>query len=61
MNDRIGYLKDEVGEPMSLPPIIYGAGTFSNQYNTDDHLASTIPLRTVRLALRYLHHVPVND
>ncbi|EDR12522.1 galactose dehydrogenase, partial [Laccaria bicolor S238N-H82] len=36
-----------------LPVIVYGAGAFSNQYNTDDHLASTQPLRTVRLALRY--------
>ncbi|KAF9482004.1 Aldo/keto reductase [Pholiota conissans] len=42
-----------LGGSMDLPAIIYGAGAFSNQYNTDDHLASTIPLRTVRLALLY--------
>ncbi|TFK43310.1 Aldo/keto reductase [Crucibulum laeve] len=38
---------------MKLPTLVYGAGTFSNQYNVDDHLASTLPVRTVRLALRY--------
>lgn len=38
---------------MELPAIVYGAGVFSGQYNTDDHVASTLPLRTVRLALRY--------
>ncbi|TFK74437.1 Aldo/keto reductase [Pluteus cervinus] len=38
--------------PLQLPAIVYGAGAFSNQYNTDDHLASQIPLRTIRLALR---------
>lgn len=43
----------ELSGPDRLPVIVYGAGAFSNQYNTDDHLASTEPLRTVRLALRY--------
>ncbi|KAJ3503398.1 hypothetical protein NLJ89_g8452 [Agrocybe chaxingu] len=38
---------------LNLPVIVYGAGAFSNQYNTDDHLASETPLRTIRLALRY--------
>lgn len=38
--------------PLKLPAIVFGAGAFSNQYNTDDHLASNIPLETVRLALR---------
>jgi hypothetical protein len=37
---------------MDLPAIVFGAGVFSAQYNTDDHVASTLPLRTVRLALR---------
>ena len=39
---------------MNLPAIVYGAGAFSNQYNTNDHIASLLPLRTVRLALRYM-------
>jgi hypothetical protein len=38
--------------PLRLPAIVFGAGAFSNQYNTDDHLASNTPLETVRLALR---------
>ncbi|KAF8665644.1 hypothetical protein AX16_000099 [Volvariella volvacea WC 439] len=39
--------------PLRLPALVYGAGTFSNQYNSDNHLASQLPIRTVRLALRY--------
>ncbi|KDR83499.1 hypothetical protein GALMADRAFT_219326 [Galerina marginata CBS 339.88] len=48
-----GPLVPTLGGSMDLPVIIYGAGTFSNQYNGDDHIESAIPLRTVRLALRY--------
>jgi hypothetical protein len=44
--------KDPSG-PLSLPPLVYGAGSFSNQYNADSHIISDFPLRTVRLALRY--------
>ncbi|GJJ07659.1 hypothetical protein Clacol_010570 [Clathrus columnatus] len=36
-----------------LPYIIYGTGTFANQYNEDSFLNSDAPLRAVRLALRY--------
>lgn len=39
--------------PLALHALIFGAGSFSNQYNTDDHLESYVPLRAVRLALRY--------
>ena len=31
---------------------VFGAAAFSGQYNADEHLSSTIPLRTVRLAMR---------
>lgn len=44
-------LQGEVGL-MRLPELLFGAAAFSNQYNTSDHLSSTTPLRTVRLALR---------
>ncbi|KAG2013460.1 D-arabinose dehydrogenase [Coprinopsis cinerea AmutBmut pab1-1] len=44
---------DTLDGPLQLPAIIYGAGSFSKQYNADDHISSNIPLRTVRLALRY--------
>ncbi|KAI0347003.1 Aldo/keto reductase [Trametopsis cervina] len=47
-----GDLPDELG-PMGLPELMFGAASFSNQYNADDHLSSVVPLRTVRLALRY--------
>ncbi|KAF8914139.1 Aldo/keto reductase [Gymnopilus junonius] len=48
-----GPLVPILGEPMGLPAIIFGAGTFAGQYNSDDYLTGTIPLRAVRLALRY--------
>ncbi|KAF8639730.1 hypothetical protein AX17_000992 [Amanita inopinata Kibby_2008] len=38
---------------LNLPCLVYGAAAFSNQYNSDDVLLSSTPLRTVRLALRY--------
>ncbi|KAF5393797.1 hypothetical protein D9757_000386 [Collybiopsis confluens] len=38
---------------LHLPELILGAGTFSNQYNSNDHLAGFAPMRLVRLALRY--------
>ncbi|KAJ3822427.1 Aldo/keto reductase [Lentinula raphanica] len=38
---------------LHLPSLILGAGTLSNQYNTDDHLSGFAPMRLVRLALRY--------
>ncbi|TDL29804.1 Aldo/keto reductase [Rickenella mellea] len=37
----------------NLPELVFGAATLSNQYNSDGLLTSDIPLRTVRLALRY--------
>lgn len=37
---------------MNLPAIVLGAATFSYHYNTDDYLASDMPFRIVRLALR---------
>lgn len=39
--------------PLELPAIIFGAAAFSNQYNNNAVLNSTVPVRTVRLALRY--------
>ncbi|KAJ3892566.1 Aldo/keto reductase [Lentinula edodes] len=36
-----------------LPSLILGAGTLSNQYNSNDHLSGFAPMRLVRLALRY--------
>lgn len=48
-----GCSLSSIGRPLQLPAIVFGAGTFSNQYNPDDHLKSTVPVRTVGLALRY--------
>ncbi|GBE79202.1 Aldo/keto reductase [Sparassis latifolia] len=42
----------EVGS-MHVPEIVLGAATFSYHYNSDEYVAGTMPLRTVRLALRY--------
>jgi D-arabinose 1-dehydrogenase len=35
-----------------LPCLVFGAGTFANQYNQDNFLYSDGPLRVIRLALR---------
>lgn len=42
-----------VDGPHGFPVIVYGAGVFSSQYNTDDHLLSQVAIKAVRLALRY--------
>jgi len=39
--------------PLQLPELIFGAAPLSNSYNSDTHLASFTPFRTIRLALRY--------
>ncbi|TFK56046.1 Aldo/keto reductase [Heliocybe sulcata] len=39
--------------PLRLPELVFGAATFSYHYNTEDFLTTDVPLRTVRLALRY--------
>ncbi|OCH95865.1 Aldo/keto reductase [Obba rivulosa] len=44
-----GLTPAEIG---SLPEVVFGAASFSHQYNSEDHIASYAPLRTVRLALR---------
>ncbi|KAI0643697.1 Aldo/keto reductase [Trametes meyenii] len=48
----VGLPLSEVG-PMHLPEIVFGAATFSATYNEDSVIASDIPVRTTRLALRY--------
>lgn len=48
-----GLSLDTLEGPLHLPAIIFGAATFSHHYNADEHLSSDIPLRTLRLALRY--------
>jgi len=45
-------LQSVVG-PLRLPEIIFGAASFSHQYSDLSDLASDIPFRTIRLALRY--------
>jgi len=43
---------------MALPEIVLGGASISAHYNTDVHLNSGIPLRTVRLALRCVRSGP---
>lgn len=38
---------------MAVPDIVFGAATLSTLYNTAEWLASDVPYRTLRLALRY--------
>ncbi|KAI1793007.1 Aldo/keto reductase [Ganoderma leucocontextum] len=39
--------------PLELPEIVFGGATFSAFYNSEATIASDVPVRTVRLALRY--------
>jgi len=39
-----------MGGSLNLPAVVFGAGPFSQWYHA---IADTVPLRTVRLALRY--------
>ncbi|KAA1466018.1 Aldo/keto reductase [Dentipellis sp. KUC8613] len=43
---------EEVG-PLKLTSLVFGAAAWSHFYNDDAHLEGDIPLRTIRLALRY--------
>jgi len=46
-------VKDKLGR-FQIPPLVFGAATLSHHYNdVDSFLQSDIPLRVVRLALRY--------
>ena len=47
------YQQETLG-PFQLPALVFGAASFSHQYNDDNHLASLTPVRTVRLALRHV-------
>ncbi|KAM6495684.1 Aldo/keto reductase [Amanita muscaria] len=39
--------------PLKLPSIVYGAASLCDDYNSNEFLSTFVPLRTVRLALRY--------
>ncbi|KAH9967718.1 NADP-dependent oxidoreductase domain-containing protein [Lactifluus volemus] len=41
------------GRPLNLPELISGAATWSHFYNEENELTTDVPLRTIRLALRY--------
>jgi len=49
----LNVLKGLLGS-LQLPQIVFGAASFSNQYNSDDHLKSSLPFRSIRLALRHV-------
>ncbi|KAH9167620.1 Aldo/keto reductase [Lactarius sanguifluus] len=48
-----GLLLEESIGPLHLPELISGAATWSHFYNEEETLSTDIPLRTIRLALRY--------
>ncbi|EIN10333.1 Aldo/keto reductase [Punctularia strigosozonata HHB-11173 SS5] len=47
-----GKAPSEVGA-LQLPELIFGAAPLNSSYNKEEYLESDVPLRTVRLALRY--------
>ncbi|KAF8267089.1 Aldo/keto reductase family-domain-containing protein [Lactarius quietus] len=48
-----GPLLEECIGPLNLPQLVSGAAAWSSFYNKEETLSSDIPLRTIRLALRY--------
>ncbi|KAH9991494.1 NADP-dependent oxidoreductase domain-containing protein [Russula vinacea] len=52
-NDALPDLQEEKIGPFDLPELISGAATWSHFYNEKDKLSTDVPLRTIRLALRY--------
>lgn len=50
--DQVEPLQQRKIGPFDFPALIFGAASFSYQYNSDNHLASLTPVRTIRLALR---------
>ncbi|KAH9057727.1 Aldo/keto reductase [Lactarius vividus] len=48
-----GLLLEERIGPLHLPELISGAAAWSHFYNEDETLSTDVPLRTIRLALRY--------
>lgn len=48
-------LQEEKIGPLDLPELVSGAATWSHFYNEEDKLSTDVPLRTIRLALRYVY------
>lgn len=48
-----GNAMDNASGPLQLPSLVFGAATFSAAYGGEDKLISDLPVRVVRLALRY--------
>ncbi|KAI9433303.1 Aldo/keto reductase [Lactarius indigo] len=48
-----GLLLEESIGPLHLPELISGAAAWSHFYNEEKTLSTDVPLRTIRLALRY--------
>ncbi|KAI9455792.1 Aldo/keto reductase [Lactarius psammicola] len=48
-----GLILEESIGPLHLPELISGAATWSHFYNKEETLSTDVPLRTIRLALRY--------
>ncbi|KAF9644377.1 Aldo/keto reductase [Thelephora ganbajun] len=38
---------------LGLPELVFGAGNFSLQYNPEEHMTSDVPIRSIRLCMRY--------
>ena len=52
-------VQEETIGPLHLPELVSGgAGEWSHFYNKEETLSSDVPLRTIRLALRYVDHAP---
>ncbi|KAN0131040.1 Aldo/keto reductase [Lactarius tabidus] len=48
-----GPLPEEPIGPLHIPELVSGAAAWSHLYNKEETLSTDVPLRTIRLALRY--------
>ncbi|KAF9779561.1 Aldo/keto reductase [Thelephora terrestris] len=38
---------------LGIPELVFGAANFSHQYNQEEHMTSDVPIRSLRLCMRY--------
>lgn len=45
--------KGSIGN-LGVPELVFGAANFSFQYNQTEHMTSDVPIRSVRLCMRWV-------
>ena len=53
-------MQEESIGPFHLPELVSGAAAWSHFYNKEETLSTDVPLRTIRLALRYVDYATLH-